>query len=474
MQQLGPARDWDVFAETTVTRLVAAAPDVDLGGLREAVERQRKSSYGVLQTVLVDPRCNRFLLSLGQLVERRGWRNEIDSEALAVLSLPMPTLADKILARCIARRSGVARISGSSTSMRSTISGSTSRSCAMRRSSFCRFMPRMAPARRYVRRLARLQTSLGRARDIASSRILLGSHRAGRRACASSRHRRSGWLASPRSDCCGKNAAQEMAAVQSDARILGPVSSSLAPGDLVACGQTTEGHVARSRLVYTELCKGRNMNCRRNTIFGAALCAAAAATAPSAAFAQSTFRNYRCADGTQFIVGFFQYRFPRPSAARRQGGDAGQAAWRCRDRVIRRSGVTLTDHQGRGHDAQACQAAGHDMRAADMKKGRNAVRSDPFLLHRPRLDFGRAPVKHLPRHQWSRSLLGVLDGRCVVPAAAAVARLTGWAVNLGRSWSRHSDVPREPRGPRLGIGRSWQTLDSNPYSSCQSLLLSKR
>ena len=99
MQQLGPARDWDVFDETTVTRLIALAPDVDLGGLREAVEQQRKSSYGALQTALADPRCNRFLLSLGHLVERRGWRNEIDSEALAVLSQPMPTLADKILAR---------------------------------------------------------------------------------------------------------------------------------------------------------------------------------------------------------------------------------------------------------------------------------------------------------------------------------------------------------------------------------------
>src|SRR5437764_12175752 len=72
-------------------------------------------------------------------------------------------------------------------------------------------------------------------------------------------------------------------------------------------GQGREGHVVRSRLVYTEPCKGRNMNCRRNTIFGAALCAAVMVTAPLAAFAQTTFRNYRCADGAQFIVGFFQY-----------------------------------------------------------------------------------------------------------------------------------------------------------------------
>ena len=49
------------------------------------------------------------------------------------------------------------------------------------------------------------------------------------------------------------------------------------------------------------------MNLRKATIFGVALCAAAVATAPTAAYAQSTFRNYRCADGAQFIVGFFQY-----------------------------------------------------------------------------------------------------------------------------------------------------------------------
>ncbi|MEH2508371.1 membrane-bound inhibitor of C-type lysozyme [Bradyrhizobium sp. AZCC 1578] len=49
------------------------------------------------------------------------------------------------------------------------------------------------------------------------------------------------------------------------------------------------------------------MNCRRNTIFGAALGFAAVATMPSPASAQSSFRNYRCADGSQFTVGFFQY-----------------------------------------------------------------------------------------------------------------------------------------------------------------------
>jgi membrane-bound inhibitor of C-type lysozyme len=49
------------------------------------------------------------------------------------------------------------------------------------------------------------------------------------------------------------------------------------------------------------------MNRHKNlTIFGAALFVAGVATTSSPAFAQ-TFQTYRCADGSQFIVGFFEY-----------------------------------------------------------------------------------------------------------------------------------------------------------------------
>jgi membrane-bound inhibitor of C-type lysozyme len=46
------------------------------------------------------------------------------------------------------------------------------------------------------------------------------------------------------------------------------------------------------------------MNQRRRSIFGAILWAAAVGASPAPA---QTFQNYRCADGTQFIVGFFEY-----------------------------------------------------------------------------------------------------------------------------------------------------------------------
>jgi membrane-bound inhibitor of C-type lysozyme len=49
------------------------------------------------------------------------------------------------------------------------------------------------------------------------------------------------------------------------------------------------------------------MNCRKRVIFAATLLVAGTVAGSPGALAQSTFQNYRCADGTQFIVGFFQY-----------------------------------------------------------------------------------------------------------------------------------------------------------------------
>jgi inorganic triphosphatase YgiF len=177
MQQFGPARDWDVFAETTIARLVTAAPDVDLVGLREAVEQQRKSSYGALQTVLADARCSRFLLSLGHMVERRGWRNEIDGEALAVLSHPIPALADKILARLhrkALKRAAHFRQLNTDAQHDLRIGLKKLRYAA---EFLLPLYATHAPAKRYVARLARVQASLGRARDISNTRILLDAIR---------------------------------------------------------------------------------------------------------------------------------------------------------------------------------------------------------------------------------------------------------------------------------------------------------
>jgi triphosphatase len=128
-----------------------------------------------LHAVLADPRCSRFLLSLGHLVERRGWRNEIDSEALAVLSQPMSTLSDKILKRL--HRKALER----GAHFRQLNAGAQhDLRIDLKKLHYAAelFSPLYAaPAKRYVSRLAQLKAGLGRARDIAGTRILLDAIR---------------------------------------------------------------------------------------------------------------------------------------------------------------------------------------------------------------------------------------------------------------------------------------------------------
>ena len=67
----------------------------------------------------------------------------------------------------------------------------------------------------------------------------------------------------------------------------------------------TDGRFAGFGLAYNGG-PGGNMNRRNSSIFGAALLVAGIVGVSPSALAQ-TFQNYRCADGTQFIVGFFEY-----------------------------------------------------------------------------------------------------------------------------------------------------------------------
>ena len=49
------------------------------------------------------------------------------------------------------------------------------------------------------------------------------------------------------------------------------------------------------------------MNWRRSIIFGGLVVAAMATGASTVLAQQTSFQSYRCADGSQFIVGFFGY-----------------------------------------------------------------------------------------------------------------------------------------------------------------------
>ena len=84
---------------------------------------------------------------------------------------------------------------------------------------------------------------------------------------------------------------------------------------------------------------------------------AAAGASPAAA---QTFQNYRCADGTQFIVGFFEYDKRAHLQIDGKAVTLGQAPGAVGLALFGRR-RHAEDHQGR-HHGQARQAAGDGLR----------------------------------------------------------------------------------------------------------------
>ena len=97
---LGPARNWDVFLTSTIDEIEGARlPSIDFSGVRSAAAPFRADSYEAIRADLADLECTRFLLSLGKVIERRSWRNDIGTDALAVLTQPAAEIARRTLAR---------------------------------------------------------------------------------------------------------------------------------------------------------------------------------------------------------------------------------------------------------------------------------------------------------------------------------------------------------------------------------------
>ena len=175
MHMLGPARDWDVFATTTLARLeTACACDVDFDGLRRAAEPHRIASYGRLREALMDPRYTRFQLSLRRWIERRSWRTEVPSEALETLTEPASALAVRVLERlhrkALKKGARFGRLQHEARhDLRVTL-----KKLRYATEFFLPVFGGQAAAKRYVARLSKLQDALGHANDSTATRSLLG------------------------------------------------------------------------------------------------------------------------------------------------------------------------------------------------------------------------------------------------------------------------------------------------------------
>jgi len=169
---LGPARDWDVFATTTLARLETACA-CDFDGLRRATEPHRIDSYARVREALSDPRYTRFQLSLRRWIDRRGWRTEIPSAALETLTEPASALAVRVLERlhrkALKKGAGFRHLQPEARhDLRVTL-----KKLRYGAEFFLPIFVRQAPARRYVAQLSKLQDALGHANDSTATRSFL-------------------------------------------------------------------------------------------------------------------------------------------------------------------------------------------------------------------------------------------------------------------------------------------------------------
>lgn len=73
-QQLGPARDWDVFIEDTLEPLHRRlGTELAVEALRREAKQLRDAAYEVAVSAMAAPRYTEFLLKLGLLIDGGGW-----------------------------------------------------------------------------------------------------------------------------------------------------------------------------------------------------------------------------------------------------------------------------------------------------------------------------------------------------------------------------------------------------------------
>jgi CHAD domain-containing protein len=103
-QNLSAARDWDIFQTATLPTVANACPLIaGFDALGDATEQRRAAAYANVRFVLDDRRCASFVIALGGWIEARGWRNDVEPEALCQLSEPTIDFASRVLAAQHAR-----------------------------------------------------------------------------------------------------------------------------------------------------------------------------------------------------------------------------------------------------------------------------------------------------------------------------------------------------------------------------------
>lgn len=97
---LGPARDWDVFVEATLTPLMKQFPEhYGLGRLERACVRLRQSAHRAANFAVASPDYQRLVLSMGGWLTEEPWTAELTPAQVLALKAPVTGHAKAVLER---------------------------------------------------------------------------------------------------------------------------------------------------------------------------------------------------------------------------------------------------------------------------------------------------------------------------------------------------------------------------------------
>jgi len=164
-RKLAAARDWDVFVAETLAPIAAELPDEDgLQRLRALAEAERLAAHDAVRRALESKRFDRSVASLGAYLREGGWRPKPTSKRARRLDEPAKTSAARLLEARARRVRGLGRRVGELSERdlhRLRIRVKQLRYAG----EFLAPLFPGEPARRFLKRVARLQDELGHVND---------------------------------------------------------------------------------------------------------------------------------------------------------------------------------------------------------------------------------------------------------------------------------------------------------------------
>jgi triphosphatase len=178
--RLGAARDWDVFLEDTAAPVQEAFEnDRRLKRLADAAHRRRALAYAALGDYLAGPRFRLLALHLAGLAALRLWEGETTAEQSALLAEDAAVYAARLLDQ---RRRKMLK-AGKRVASLPTPELHELRKRGKKLRYACEFFSPLyppKPTKRFLRRLAQLQESLGHLNDGATAATLMAELGPGR------------------------------------------------------------------------------------------------------------------------------------------------------------------------------------------------------------------------------------------------------------------------------------------------------